>query len=293
MKRRIDILRLLAVLVVVMGVVYFHLNVFLPKLIPNFLKAGVIERPMNILVLGLDINYNPITKKPIFDDGRSDTMILIHYDPIKGVINVLSIPRDSYVDIPGYYPTKINAAYAFGRIDLTKQTVENLTGVHVDKYLIADPRGLVKLIDLLGGITVDVEKDLYYTDRAAGLYINLKKGRQKLNGTQAEGYIRFRHDAIGDIGRIGRQQNFLKEMTRSLATPNALLKSPFIVGIFERHVRTDLTLKEFILLGNTLRSLDLKEINTASVPGEPADNQAGSVWMVDYPEMRKIISQYF
>ncbi len=293
MKKKLDLIRLLAIFIVIAGIVYFYLNVLSPKLIPNILKAGIIERPMNILVLGLDINYNPITKQQIFDEGRSDTMMLIYYDPLRGKINILSIPRDCYVDIPGYYPTKINAAYAFGRIDLAKKTVENLTGVHVDKYIIANTKGLIMLVDLLGGVSVDVEKDLYYVDRAGGLNINLKKGRHKLSGKEAEGYIRFRHDAIGDIGRILRQQNFLKELTRSLSTPNALIKSPFIVGIFERNVKTDLTLKEFIMLGNTLRQLDLKEINAASVPGEPGDNQAGSVWLVNYEEMRKIISQYF
>jgi len=293
MKKKIDYLRIIALLILILGISYFYLNLLIPRKLPNFLKIAVIERPINILVLGTDLMFDDITGRATYDIGRTDTIMLMHYDPLREQINVLSIPRDCYVAIPGYYSTKINAAFVFGGIDLTVKTVENMTGLKVDKYLIMNTKGLIKLVDLIGGVKIDIEKDMYYVDKAQGLYINLKKGPHKLSGKEAEGYIRFRHDALGDIGRIDRQQNFLKSLVKSAAAPNALVKSPFIVGIIRKNIRSNLSLKEFIMLGNTFRQLDLKEINTASVPGEPANNEAGSVWLVNYQELKKITDRFF
>jgi polyisoprenyl-teichoic acid--peptidoglycan teichoic acid transferase len=292
MKKKVDYLRIATLLILFAGVAYFYLNLFLPRVIPNFLKIAILERPMNILILGTDIDYD-LESGGKTSLGRTDTMILMHYVPLLGKINLLSIPRDSYVDIPGYYPAKINSAFVLGKADLTVRTVQQMTGVKIEKFILLDTHGLVKLIDLFGGVTVDVEKDLYYTDKAAGLYIDLKKGRQKLNGRQAEEYIRFRHDATSDLGRIARQQNFLKEMTRALSSPNALVKAPFILGIVKRNVLSNLSLKELILLGNTFRQMKLKEVNTLSLPAEPANNQAGNVLIVNQEELKKIIVRYF
>ncbi|MFA4967138.1 MAG: LCP family protein [Candidatus Margulisiibacteriota bacterium] len=293
MNKKIDYLRIIALFVVLLGIFYFYFNLLIPRKLPNFMKAAVVDRPINILVLGTDLMFDDITGRATYDIGRTDTIMLMHYNPLREKINVLSIPRDSYVEIPGYYYTKINAAFVYGGIDLTSKTVEKMTGVKVDKYILMNTKGLAKFVDLLGGINIDIEKDMYYVDKAQGLYINLKKGPHKLSGKEAEGYIRFRHDALGDIGRISRQQNFLKALVKAAASPNALVKSPFIVGIIRKNIRSNLSLKEFILLGNTFRQLDLKEINTSSIPGEPANNEAGSVWMINYPELKKIIAQYF
>jgi len=293
MNKKIDYLRIIAIFVIFLGITHFYLNILFPRVLPNFLKLAIIERPLNLLILGTDITFNIDTGRADYSFGRTDTIMLLHYDPLKEKINVLSIPRDTYVEIPGYRNTKINASFVLGKVDLTLKTVEKLTGVKVDRYIIMNTKGLIKLVDLLGGIEVDVEKDMYYVDKAQGLFINLKKGPQKLSGKTSEGYIRFRHDALGDIGRIERQQNFLKALTKSLSSPNALVKSPFIVGLIQKNLKSNLSLKEFILLANTLRQLKLKEINTLSVPGEPADNEAGSVWLINREELKKIISQYF
>ncbi|KAF0134416.1 MAG: transcriptional attenuator LytR family [Candidatus Saganbacteria bacterium] len=293
MKRRPDFLRLSAVIIVILGVGYLYQNLFSPKSIPDFLKLAVIETPENILILGTDITFDSETGRSTYEVGRSDTIMLLHYEPLRRRINILSIPRDSYVEIPGYYYTKINAAFVFGGIDLAKKTVSNITGVKIDKHIIINTQGLKKLVDLLGGVPVDVEKDMYYVDRAQDLHINLKKGCQKLSGKQAEGYIRFRHDAEGDIGRIARQQNFFKSLTKSLSTPQAFFKSPFIIGLILKNIKSSLSLKEFIIFANTMRQSNLNEINTMSLPGIPSNNEAGSVWLIDQNELKRIISEYF
>lgn len=293
MKRKIDYLRIFALLIVVLGIIFFYQNLLFPKSVPNFLKLAIIERPLNVLVLGTDMTFDLETGRTTYEVGRSDTIMLLHYDPLRKIVNLLSIPRDSYVEIPGYRYTKINTAFVYGRIELTLRTVEKLTGVKVDKYLIINTQGLKKLVDLLGGVPIYVEKDMYYVDRAQDLFIDLKKGYQRLSGKDAEGYIRFRHDAEADIGRISRQQNFLKALIRSLSSPQALLRSPFIIGLIRKNIKTNLSLKEFILLSNTIRQLSPNKINSESVPGASANNEAGSVWLIDHQKLGEIIGRYF
>jgi LCP family protein required for cell wall assembly len=293
LSRKPDFLRLLGLLTLVLGIVYFHLNIFFPKYIPHLLKLAIVERPINILVLGTDVTHDLLTRRSTTEVGRADTIVLIHYDPLSSKVSLLSIPRDSYVEIPGYPPQKINAAYVWGRVELTKRVVEDLTGVKIDKYIIINTRGIVKLVDLLGGIPVTIDKDMYYIDRAGKLYINLKAGKRRLSGVDAEGYLRFRQDALADLGRISRQQKFLKALAGALASPPAFLKAPFIIEVVLNNMKTDLSLREFILLGNTARLLELKEIVTETVPGEPGDNKAGSVWLIDRTQLKQIIERDF
>lgn len=292
-RNHIDSLRIIALLVIIAGIAYFYLNLFFPKIIPPILRLGVIDRPINILVLGTDINYNAETGKPILEKSRTDTIMLVHFDELNNEVNILSIPRDSYVPISGYGFNKINAAYVYGETPLIKQTIEELTGIHIDKFVAINPRGIVKLVDLLGGVVVNVEKDLNYTDRAQKLFINLKQGKRKLSGIEAEGFIRFRHDASGDIGRVARQQEFLKALAVGLAKPQSILKAPFIIEIIMNNIKSDLSIKEFVLIANSARLMPIAKIKTATLPTEPGMNEAGAVLFINREEMKKIISEYF
>ena len=292
-KKKPDLLRIIALLIIILGIIYFYLNLFAPNVIAPLFRTAVIDKPINILILGTDLNFDIKTNRKITEVSRTDTIMLLHFDPLKQRVNLLSIPRDSYVNIPGYGYTKINAAYVYGGIDLVKETLKDLTGIEVENYLLINTSATVKLIDLLGGINIEVEKNLYYNDNAQNLHINLKAGKQNLSGKQAEGYIRFRHDALGDIGRIERQQKFLKAITSKLATPSALLKAPFILGLIRKNIKTDLSLKKSIIIGNTFRMMKITAINTITVPGEPTNNQAGSVWMINKPELKEILRQSF
>ncbi len=291
--KKVDKLRLIAIFILLLGITYFHLNIFLPSAIPFIFKAGVMERPFTVLVIGTDITFNADTGQKNMEKGRTDTIILMRIDPLKNRINMVSIPRDSYVEIPGYYPQKINAAYVYGGIELTEQTIENITGLKIDKYLIINTKGIVKLVNLLGGVEIDVPKDMYYTDNAQDLFINLKKGKQKLNGKQAEGFVRFRHDALGDLGRIERQQLFIKALSHKLASLGSLVKSPFIIEIIMNNIRTNLSIKDFVLLANTARMMPSKNINPITLPGTTTNNEAGSVVILDGFEMKKILKELF
>jgi len=289
----IDLLRILGLLALLAGIAYFYANLFFPRSVPYFLRPLVLDRPTYILVLGTDITIDKETHKKTFEFGRTDSILAIYLDPIKEKLSFLSVPRDTYLEIPGIGKKKVNAAYVYGRIELTKETVEKFTGLKFDKYIIVNTQGFKKLVDLLGGVRIYVEKDMYYVDRAQNLHIDLKQGWQKLSGKQAEGYVRFRHDDLYDIGRVERQKKFLTVLSRSLATPQALLKAPFIIEIVKQNLLTDLTLKEFILLTNTVRSMDLSRLKSFTVPGKMARNQAGDIWESDPEELKEIIRKDF
>jgi anionic cell wall polymer biosynthesis LytR-Cps2A-Psr (LCP) family protein len=135
---------------------------------------------------------------------------------------------------------------------------------------------------------------MYYTDRAQDLNINLKRGWQKLDGKKAHDYIRFRHDAQGDIGRIERQQKFLRAFAQSLLKPSNLVKAPFAIITALAEIKTDLPITNFIRLVNWTRSLGPISIKTITIPGEATTLEgAGSVWLINKSGMQDAIKELF
>jgi len=153
---------------------------------------------------------------------RTDT-IMIMYLPPTGRPALISVPRDSYVPIPGKGTNKINAAYSFGGPKLLVQTVEEDTGLRIDAYAEIGFVGFVSVIDSLGGISMCIPKDISDADS----HLNLKKGCQTLNGTTALGYVRMRKaDPRGDLGRVERQRQMLAAVAKKSASPSSIV-DPF------------------------------------------------------------------
>ncbi len=151
---------------------------------------------------------------------RTDSIILVHVPSGGGKKVMISIPRDSYVPIPGHGSDKINAAYAIGGPKLLIQTIEQVTDVRIDGYLEIGFGGFAKLVDAMGGVNICVPFDM--NDEKA--HINLKKGCQDLDGKNALGYVRARYsDPRGDIGRAQRQRQFLGAIMHKMATPSTVL----------------------------------------------------------------------
>ena len=172
--------------------------------------------PTNILLLGYD------------EGNRSDSIMVVHVNPKNNEVNLVSIPRDTYVLLPGRGMNKINAASAYGGPSLSKATVENFLKIKIPYYLTVNTGKLARLIDQIGGVTLNVERRFYYTDRVQGLYINLYPGVQKLNGYNSLAYMRFRHDD-SDIYRVGRQQKFLEALGKQLLKKENIVKSPQLI----------------------------------------------------------------
>lgn len=129
-KKHLDILRILAIAVILIAIAYFYINVFYPSLIPKSLRIGIIRTPLNILIVGTDITFDALTLEPMPEkEGRADTILLAHIDPIKSRIMILSIPRDTFLLVPGRRMQKVNTANIYGGITLLKQSITNLPDV--------------------------------------------------------------------------------------------------------------------------------------------------------------------
>lgn len=283
-----DLLRIMTLLLFVILIIYSFLYVFIPKSIPTCLYIGTPSRKINLLIIGLDYSYDE--KHNIAHENRSDTMMLCHIDPLSNKISILSIPRDSKVEIPGHEINKINSAYAFGKINLAKETVSKYLGITIDNYLIMEPSGLINLIDAIGGLKINIENDMYYKDNWGHLYINLKKGIHKLNGKEVQGYVRFRHDALGDISRIKRQQYFLNALFKKLASPIVLIRSPLIISSAKKTFQTDLSFKDIIMIGNLFRLSKNKNIIYNTLPGNfSTDPNYSGFWIPDEEKKKQLL----
>lgn len=259
-------------------------------------KAGRVEfnlpfspRRQNILFMGVDVVSN--AQDP-FKGNRSDTMLLISIAPYGKDINIISIPRDSKVYIANRNkPDKINHAFAYGGPDLSVKTVEETFGVRIDHYIALSNEGLIKFIDTIGGLPIYIEKDMYYHDSTAGLHIELTQGEHVLNGEQTEGYLRFRKDALGDIGRIRRQQWFFNALMARLKEPSVLVKLPEVLKVMPKYIKTDLSVYELSQYAAMVKSIDTSSIQVATLPGTPSTKGIVSYWILDPDKTQEIINK--
>lgn len=247
----------------------------------GFLPAPILprlEQKINILLMGVDSNGKDTDR---FNGTRSDTMMLVSVDPTLNKVGVVSIPRDSRVRIGNHGMDKINSAHAFGGPELAVQTVREAFGAPIDHYIVIDTQGLKKLFEILGPVNVLVEKEMHYTDHTAKLNVDLQPGFQTLTPEQAEEYVRFRHDARGDIGRIERQQWFLRQAGNKFKEPQIVLKLPQLVSLAYECIRTDLSLEDILRLASFAKDFPPDKVITAMLPGEAKMIAGGSYWVPD------------
>lgn len=242
---------------------------------------------VNVLLIGVDVSLG--NRRQVLPISRSDTLMLVSFDPARNRVSALSIPRDTRVLIPRFGENKVNAAYAYGGPGLTVRTVANFLGVPVHYYVKLGPQSFAKIIDAIGGVEIDVEKDMKYTDTWAGLHINLKKGRQLLDGERAMHYARFRHDAAGDIGRVERQQKVLLALFYKLKSASSVLNAPQLLRAFSENTQTNLTFNELITLGAFTARLDSSDLKFATLPG----TNSITYWDPDSSKMRQVIAEMF
>ena len=237
-----------------------------------------------VMIMGVDERAD--------DVGRSDTLMIATLDPDKNQAALLSVPRDTRVKIKGYGFDKINAAYAYGGRKLTQETIESLLNTHIDHYIKINVHGFTKIIDALGGIDIDVEKRMYYEDPwddDGGLYIDLQPGMQHMDGKTAITYVRYR-DEEGDIGRIKRQQNFMKAVMDKLVSPTIIPKLPAIVSAVSDSVETDMSVSEILSFLGTLQDAKDNGLKSEMLPGKPVYIEGISYWVPDISKTRQILA---
>ncbi len=247
------------------------------------------SKRQNILLMGVDVSENP--DKP-FENARTDSIYLVSIAPHAKNVNVISVPRDSKVYIHSRSnPDKINHAFAYGGIEMSKKTIEQTLGVKIHRYLVVSNRALIDFIDKIGGIDVYVEKNMHYDDYSANLHINLAKGMRHLSGIEAEGFMRYRKDALGDIGRIRRQQWFLNALANKMKDPSIIVKIPDIIKSISKNIQTDFSYYELAQYAALVKSLDSGKIKIATLPGEPSQRGFISYWILDPDGVQDIVNK--
>ncbi len=217
----------------------------------------------NVLIAGLDGSEG---------QTRTDSIIVAHINLKDKYANLVSIPRDSRVEIPGYDKVdKINSAYSRGGAELTVKTIENFLGVSIDYYYIFHIEAAIKMVDALGGVDLFVEKNMHYHDRRQNLYIDLNKGFQHLDGKDAIGYARFRHDATGDFGRIGRQQKLIDALGKKVTSGQIITRIPALALelVKNKLAVTNLTLGDGMTLANIYSDQFRRNMKAFMIPGTP------------------------
>ncbi|MBI2252513.1 MAG: LCP family protein [Armatimonadetes bacterium] len=223
---------------------------------------------INILCLGLDYNYTE--KGIIFSKGaRTDTIFLISLEINNRNINILSVPRDIRVLIsPVYGYDKINAAYALGEIKQAQETIKNFLGIPIDYYVILRIKEVKSLVNALGGVEINVEKDIKYDDNWGKLHVHLKKGFQRLNGEEAVGYCRFRYDPEGDWGRIRRQQQFLKALFKEIKKPVNIIHLEKFSRLSKDFLETNLSIIQIVDLARLYKNFENKNFHLTTLTGK-------------------------
>jgi LCP family protein required for cell wall assembly len=216
---------------------------------------------VNILLLGGDARG--LAEGEI---ARSDSMIVVSIDPVTKRAHLLSVLRDTYVDIPGHGKGRANTAITLGGPNLVMETIGNLLGLDIHYYAYADFEGFKALVDAIGGVYFEVEKDMNYVDKAdKNRYdIHLEKGYQLLDGDKALQYVRFRHDAMSDFTRTERQREFLKAVAAKLQSTWNVVRMGQILESVQPYIETNLKVSDMLKLGQL--GLKLHIAGSAQVP---------------------------
>ncbi|MBO4853475.1 MAG: LCP family protein [Schwartzia sp.] len=290
-SRRRKARRLIVLAVIVLLV--FGLAVGACKLIP-WPSVGKEDVPPDMLVSDKTTEIMVMGVDPRTDDtGRSDTLFLVSLDESAKRASVLSIPRDTRVEMEKGAYEKINHAYAYGGHEYTQAMLERLLATRLDGYVLVDIHAFERMIDALGGVDIDVEKSMHYEDpwdEDGGLVIDLEPGEQHLDGAGAMQYVRFR-DEEGDIGRIRRQQKFLQALLARAASPEVIPHIPQLVREMASVVETDMEVGEMIRIASILPDVKGNGVASEVLPGMPAWWQETSYWLPDIPAARKLFAQ--
>ncbi len=244
---------------------------------------------VNILLLGSDSRGE--------DQGRSDTIMIAHYDKKSKQPKIVSIMRDTFIGIPtsdGLEYNKINAAYAYGGPELVRQTISNTFDIPIQYYAIVNFESFPKIVDTLApsGLKINAEKDL----EVEGTVI--KKGEQKMTGEEALQYARFRKDEEGDFGRVRRQQQVITAVLKQTMNPLSLWRVPEALGKIQGYTQTDIPLNFYVSTGTSYLFSSHKSLEILTVPVEGSwsygnYDYAGSVLEIDEAMNKEAIQNFF
>ncbi|NLY21273.1 MAG: LCP family protein [Tissierellia bacterium] len=270
--------------------------------IENIVEGNKIERvdldEILFLLVGVDTtdteSFSKTEEKNGFTGYRTDTMMLCKVNFVDGSINIMSLPRDSRVKINGRND-KLNAAHSYGGMKLLLKTVREFTNLDVDYYVRVDYNAVKSLVDAIGGVEVDVPKNMIYNDTTRGkeLHINIKKGIQTLDGQTSIEFLRYRQYPEGDIGRVHAQQYFMTEMIKQTLTPKNIFKLPQLLDVYLNNIDTNID-ASVVYQGLTMAgNLDSEKLLTHTIAGVGQYIGDVSYFVVDEAGTKEIIEEVF
>lgn len=239
----------------------------------------------NVLLLGSDSRGE--------EQSRSDTIMIARYHPDKGTYKLISIMRDTYVDIPGHGQNRINTAFAKGGPELLRETIKENFDIDIQYYAIIDFEGFVQLIDeaFPKGVQINVEKKMDYH-----IGVTIRPGLQYLDGEHLLGYVRFRHDAVGDFGRVQRQQEVVQQIGKQLASLQTIPKLPKLVGVVTPFINTNMSTTDMLYIGKDFLSKENRNIGSLRVPvdgaWEPVNVNGAEVLKIDLEKNKAAIHEF-
>ncbi|MFZ7945887.1 LCP family protein [Neobacillus sp. 19] len=241
---------------------------------------------INILLLGSDSRGEK--------HARTDSIMIAQYDQETHQSKLVSIMRDTYVDIPGHGKQKLNAAYAFGGPELLRQTIKENFDIDVNYYAVVDFEGFSKITDVIApdGIEVDVPYEMSY-----GINTTISPGKQTLHGDKLLGYVRFRHDRLSDFGRVQRQQEVMSKLKDQALSVGTIIKLPKLLGVIDPYVATNLDTPTLFSLGKDLLTNRSNDLKTMRIPvnGSFTDEQikgVGAVLRIDLEQNKSALNEF-
>ncbi len=250
----------------------------------DFPRGEAVPGKTHILVAGID-NYRAMT-------GRSDTMMVLSVDHKTGQMVFLSIPRDSRYDIPGHGIDKLNQSMLLGGIPLLRACVEELLGIRVDHYIFTNLAGFEKIVDAVGGLTIEVTTPMRIRTTWPAEWVELEPGTHRMDGLLAMAYLRFRTNHEGDFGRMRRQRQFLVTLTKEALRIKNVYRLPLLALAMAEAVRTDIPLHKGLSLALSFRRLDMDELETVHLPGTPKILDGKAFVLLDDAAKDRLVDQY-
>ena len=251
----------------------------------------------SILFLLMGVDSDDIDE---YSGIRTDTMMLTNIDLETGEVNILSLPRDLRVEVRGRMD-KLNHAHSYDGVELAVETVKDFLNIDLENYVKMDYKAVKEVVEAIDGVEIDVQRRMYYADTSAKppLYIDLQPGVQVLDGDEALQFLRWRQNSDGtgypegDIGRIGAQQNFVKELMKQSLKPKNIVRLPTFVNAYWDYVDTNISLGQIARAALAANKIDLNKLETATVPGYGERIDGVDYWIYDKEETELVIEDMF
>ncbi|MDI7743789.1 LCP family protein [Lysinibacillus fusiformis] len=259
----------------------------------DFFKNKLMEKPLHFLVVGVDSRGEK--------ESRADSIMIVQYSAEDRTVKVVSVMRDSYVEIPGYKQTygKINLSYFLGGEKLLKETIQNNFGVNIDYTITVDFHGFASVIDTIvpEGMNVEVSAEMI-----EDMKFEMEAGENTLHGEELLKYVRFRHDDQSDFGRVNRQQEILLELknkiNEKINSINGVTQLPDLVDTVIKNIKTDLSVGQVFTLSSNLFLQPIEDIKTMRIPvtngySNKHDPHEGAVLEINFPKNQEMLSEFF